>query len=595
MSATPPTAPQPTFAELFTPKLVTVFREGYSWQHLHADALAGLTVAIVALPLSMAIAIASGASPAQGLYAAIIGGFIVSALGGSRFQIGGPAGAFIVLVAATAQAHGLDGLLLATMMSGVILAAIGFLRLGTYIKFIPYPVTVGFTAGIAVIILASQIKDLLGLTLAGPEPGELLAKLPVLYRALPELDGTTIALSLATIAIIVGLRRWRPQWPGMLIAVASAAAVAAAAGLEVTTIGSQFGGIPSGLPLPSLPDVGWDKAREVLPAAVSFALLGAIESLLSAVVADGMTGRRHRSNCELVAQGAANVASGVFGGICVTGTIARTATNVRAGAHGPIAGMLHSVFLLLFVLLAAPLARFIPLAALAAVLAVVAWNMVERNAVAALLRSRGGDGVVLTVTFLLTVFVGLTEAIVVGFALGSVLFIHRMAQTTAIAAHVPFAEEPDRADGPNAERRPYDESLAADPDVVVYRITGAFFFGAAAAIGAVLDRMSTRHRALIVDLTAVPFLDATAANTLEGLARKASKRRVRVVLTGANDEVRAELLVHGVAPPHVSYERSIDTALEELRKAGLLDAAAKRRRGKNEAGDPSGSPAPGKD
>jgi len=581
MNAIQPTAPQPSFAELFTPKLVTVFREGYAWQHLRADALAGLTVAIVALPLSMAIAIASGASPAQGLYAAIVGGFIVSALGGSRFQIGGPAGAFIVLVAATAQAHGLDGLLLATMMSGVILAAIGFLKLGTYIKFIPYPVTVGFTAGIAVIILASQIKDLLGLELAGPEPGELLAKLPVLYRALPQLDGTTVGLSLATIAVIAGLRRWRPQWPGMLIGVAGAAAVTAGVGLDVATIGSQFGGIPSGLPLPSLPDVGWDKALEVLPAAVSFALLGAIESLLSAVVADGMTGRRHRSNCELVAQGAANLASGLFGGICVTGTIARTATNVRAGAHGPVAGMLHSVFLLLFMLLAAPLARFIPLAALAGVLTVIAWNMVERNAVAALLRSRSGDGVVLAVTFLLTIFVGLTEAIVVGFALGSVLFIHRMAQTTAVAAHVPFAEEPDRADGVNGERRSYDESLAADPDVVVYRITGAFFFGAAAAIGTVLERISTRHRALIVDLSAVPFLDATAANTLEGLARKAAKRRVRVVLTGANEEVRAELLVHGVAPPHVDYERSIDAALEALRK--------------NEAGDPLRSPAPTKD
>src|SRR5262245_61350407 len=579
MSSTPSAASQPSFAELFTPKLVTVFREGYRWQHLRTDALAGLTVAIVALPLSMAIAIASGASPAQGLYAAIFGGFIVSALGGSRFQIGGPAGAFIVLVAATAQAHGIDGLLLATMMAGLMLAAIGFLKLGTYIKFIPYPVTVGFTAGIAVIILASQLKDLLGLTLGEPEPGPLLEKLPVLYRHLQSFDGTTIVLSLATIAVIVGLRRWKPQWPGMLIAVAGAAAVTAGAGLDVATIGSQFGGIPSSLPLPSLPHVGWTKIREVLPSAVSFALLGAIESLLSAVVADGMTGRRHRSNCELVAPGAAHVVSGPFGGICVTGTIARTATNVRAGAHGPISGMLHSVFLLLFVLLAAPLASFIPLAALAGVLAVVAWNMVERNAVATLLKSSGGDAVVLGATFLLTIFVGLTEAIVVGFALGAILFIHRMAQTTAIAAHVPFAEEPDRADGSNGDRSPYDESLAADPDVVVYRITGAFFFGAAAAIGAVLDRISARHRALIVDLSAVPFLDATGANTLEGLARKTAKRHVRVVLTGANDDVRRELRVHGVTPPLVDYARSIDAALEHLKQAGLL-GPAKRRHGK---------------
>jgi SulP family sulfate permease len=280
----------------------------------------------------------------------------------------------------------------------------------------------------------------------------------------------------------------------------------------------------------------------------------------------------------------------LFGGICVTGTIARTATNVRAGAHGPVAGMLHSLFLLAFVLLAAPLASFIPLAALAGLLAVVAWNMVDRHAFATLLKSSRGDAAVLLVTFLLTIFVGLTEAIVVGFALGAILFIHRMAQTTEIAAHMPFAEEADRADGRGGERRPYDETLAADPNIVVYRITGAFFFGAAAAVGAVLDRLSTRHRALIVDLAAVPFLDATAANTLEGLARKAAKRRVRVVLTGTNHDVRQELFVHGVKPPLVRYERSIDTALEKLRNADALGTTPPRGN-EEEAGDALRSPA----
>jgi len=566
MSATTSAALRPSFAELFTPKLVTVIREGYEWKHLRADALAGLTVAIVALPLSMAIAIASGAAPEQGLYTAIVGGFLISALGGSRFQIGGPAGAFIVLVAATVAEHGMNGLLLATMLSGLMLAAVGFLRLGTYIKFIPYPVTVGFTAGIAVIILASQLKDLVGLRLGEPEPQELLAKLPVLFEALPTFDGATIALSLATIAVIVGLTKVRPRWPGLLIAVAGAAAVTAGAGLPVATIGTQFGGIPSSLPLPSLPAFDWQLLKAVLPNAVAFTLLGAIESLLSAVVADGMTGRRHRSNCELVAQGAANIASGLFGGMCATGTIARTATNVRAGAHGPVAGMAHSVFLLLFVLLAAPLASFIPLAALAAVLAVVAWNMVERDAVAVLLRSRGGDALVLLTTFLLTIFVGLAEAIVVGFAVGAVLFIHRMAQTTEIAAHMPLVEEADRADTPQAQRLPYDEALARNPDVVVYRITGAFFFGAAAAIGAVLDRVSAKQRALIVDFSAVPFLDATAANTLERLARKAAKHGVQVVLTGTNDEVREELFIHGIKPPLANYEGTIETALANLQR-----------------------------
>jgi SulP family sulfate permease len=564
MSATNPTA-RPTFAELFTPKLVTVLGEGYGLANLRADALAGLTVAIVALPLSMAIAIASGASPAQGLYTAIIGGFFVSALGGSRFQIGGPAGAFIVLVAATVQQYGIDGLLLATILSGFMLAAIGLLRLGTYIKFIPYPVTVGFTAGIAVIIFSSQIKDLLGLRLGESEPGELLDKVPVLWKYLPTFDWRTIALSLATIVVIAGLKRVRPHWPGMLIAVGGAAAVAGLMHLPVATIGSQFGGIPSSLPWPALPALSWEKLIAVLPNAVSFALLGSIESLLSAVVADGMTGRRHRSNCELVAQGVANVASGLFGGICVTGTIARTATNVRAGAHGPVAGMLHSLFLLLFVLIAAPLASYIPLAALAGVLAVVAWNMVERNAVATLLRATGGDAAVLLATFGLTIFRSLTEAIVVGFALGSLIFIHRMSRTTAIATHRALVEE-DRADGASADRQRYDETAAKDPNVVVYRITGAFFFGAAASIGSVLDRISATHRALVVDLGGVPFVDSTAANTLESLAHKAARRGVEVVLTSTTHDVRQELFAHGLKPPLVRYERSVETALSKLHR-----------------------------
>jgi SulP family sulfate permease len=305
----------------------------------------------------MAIAIASGVGPDKGLFTAIIGGFIVSALGGSRFQIGGPAGAFIVLVAATASRHGVDGLILATLMSGVFLLAIGYLRIGTYIKFIPYPVTVGFTAGIAVIIFASQIKDLLGLTLGVPEPGPLLDKLPVLWSSLPTAKPAAVGLALVSIGIITGLKILRPHWPGMLIAVAGSAAVTAGLGLEVATIGTDFGGIPPGLPMPSLPAITLDKIQAVLPSAVSFALLGSIESLLSAVVADGMTGRRHRSNCELVGQGAANVASALFGGFCVTGTIARTATNVRAGAHGPVSGMMHSAFLMVFVLVAAPRGR----------------------------------------------------------------------------------------------------------------------------------------------------------------------------------------------------------------------------------------------
>ena len=558
-------AARASFAELFTPKLVTVLREGYGLRHLRMDAVSGLTVAIVALPLSMAIAIASGATPAQGLYTAAVGGFIVSLLGGSRFQIGGPAGAFIVLVGATVAAHGMDGLILATLVSGVLLALIGFLRLGTFIKFIPFPVTVGFTAGIAIIIFASQLKELLGLTLPGPEPGPLIEKFPMLWQALPTLSPWALVLSLGTAGVILGLRALRPHWPGMLIAVALAAAATALLGLPVATIGSKFGGIPNMLPAPSLPEMSWAKLVAVLPAAISFTLLGAIESLLSAVVADGMTGRRHRSNCELVAQGVANVASALFGGFCVTGTIARTATNVRAGAHGPVSGMLHAVYILLFMAIAAPLAAYIPLAALAGVLAIVAWNMVEKSAIAVLLRSGWGDAAVLSATFFLTIFRDLTEAIIVGFALGSVLFIHRMSQATAVETDTPFVGE-DMADSAQP-RGSYDDAIAANPDVVIFRITGAFFFGAAASIASVLDRIQDTHKALIVDFSAVPFLDSTGAHVMEGLARKTARRGVSLFVAGANPDIRRALLTHGVRPPEAHFTASTAEALSRFRAA----------------------------
>ncbi len=553
----------PTFAELFTPKLVTVFREGYSLANFRADLMAGLTVAIVALPLSMAIAIGSHATPAQGLYTSIVGGLVVSLLSGSRFQIGGPAGAFIVLVAATVQQHGMDGLILATILSGLMLMGIGYLRLGTYIKFIPYPVTVGFTAGIAVTIFSSEIKPLLGLSFSGAEPGPLIEKIPFLWSKLPTLSPAALALSLASIVLLVGLRMWRPRWPAMLIIVALAALAAFALRLPVDTIGSQFGGIPRDLPMPALPRLSLEKLQAVMPNAISFALLGAIESLLSAVVADSMTGRRHRSNCELVGQGIANIASGLFGGICVTGTVARTATNVRAGAHSPVSGIAHSLFLLLFILVAAPLASYIPLAVLAAVLAVVCWNMFERDAFATLLRASRGDAAVLLATFGITLFRGLTEAIVVGFALGSVLFIHRMSQTTALETHVPLVAEEDVPD--DKSREAYDETSQQDPSVVVYRISGAFFFGAAASIGAVLERIGDAHRNLIIDFTAVPFVNSTGARTIEGLAHKAAQRGVGVYLTGVSAGVRRELAAQGVRPPLVRKAVSIDQALAEIR------------------------------
>lgn len=509
------------------PKTISVFKEGYDLARLKADALSGLTVAIVALPLSMAIAIASGVTPDRGLYTAIIGGFIVSALGGSRHQIGGPAGAFIVLIAATVTRHGIDGLLLATAMAGMLLVLAGLLRLGDYIKFIPYPVTIGFTAGIAVIIFASQIGELLGLTFTGGEPGPLVDKIPAILTALPGFSPSAAAIAGLTIAVILVLRRFRPTWPGLLIAVITASVVAAALALPVSTIGSKFGGIPSGLPWPSVPPLSLDLAIAVIPDAVAFALLGAIESLLSAVVADGMTGRRHRSSMELVAQGLANIGSAVFGGICVTGTIARTATNVRAGGTSPVSGMLHAVFLLAFMLAAAPLAAYIPLSSLAGVLAVVSWNMVERSAVIALIRSSRGETLVLVVTFLLVVFRDLTEGILVGFSLAALQFIHHMSKGLRVTS--------------GQEELPLDNT---DAGTVIYRLDGAFFFGAVATASSVLDRIADGHRNLVLDCTGIQFIDTSGANMLAGVIRKAQRGGVRVYVVSDRPELRLMLSHH---------------------------------------------------
>jgi SulP family sulfate permease len=407
-------------AKLYRPKLHTTLAEGYGLDDLRHDAMAGLTVAIVALPLSMAIAIASGVSPDRGVITAIVGGFLVSALGGSRFQIGGPAGAFIVLVSATVAKFGVEGLLLAVMLSGLMMTLAGALRLGSLIRHIPHAVTVGFTAGIAVTILASQLKDLFGLRLAGAEPGPMFAKLAALAHAWPTASPAALGLAVAVIAITVGVRRLRPLWPAMLFAVAAAALAAQVLHLPVETIGSRFGGIPHGLPMPHAPAITTARVLAVLPSALSFTLLGSIESLLSAVVADGMTGRRHRSNMELVAQGIANMASALFGGISVTGTIARTATNIRAGARSPVAGMLHAAFLLVFILLAAPLASYVPVAALAGVLVLVAWNMTEKPAFVRLLRDWRA-GAVLLATFGLTVARDLTTGILAGCLLAATL------------------------------------------------------------------------------------------------------------------------------------------------------------------------------
>jgi sulfate permease, SulP family len=410
---------------LYRPKLVTLIAEGYSFEAFRSDVTAALTVAVVALPLSMAIAVASGVEPVRGLYTSIVGGFLVSALGGSRFQIGGPAGAFIVLVSATVARFGVDGLLITVFLSGMMLAVIGLSRLGALIRYIPHAVTIGFTWGIAVTILASQLKDLGGLTLSGAEPGSFFPKLIALGQALPTINPSAFVVGAFSAALIFALQRWRPAFPAMLTAVTCASVGTHLFHLPLETIGSHFGGVPSGLPMPHMPLFTVQRLIDVFPAALSFTLLGGVESLLSAKVADGMTGRKHRYNMEVVAQGIANMASALFGGISVTGTIARTATNIRAGARSPLSGMLHAASILVFMVALAPLASFIPLSALAGVLVVVCWNMAEKREFIALL-ANWRTGLVLITTFGLTLLKDLTFGIVAG-CLVAALFalIHR--------------------------------------------------------------------------------------------------------------------------------------------------------------------------
>jgi SulP family sulfate permease len=557
-------AVQPSLADLFTPKLVTALREGYGADDLRRDAIAGLTVAIVALPLSMAIAIASGTTPDRGLVTAVIGGFIISALGGSRFQIGGPAGAFIPLVATTITIHGYDGLAIATFMAGLMLVVIGALRLGTYIKYIPYPVTVGFTAGIAVIIAVSQVRDLLGLVLPGAEPADMLKKLPVLWAALPGANFAAMGLAALAIAVIAGVRRFRPTFPALLIAVVAGAVVATLFALPVETIASRFGALPTGISYQGLPGLSLNRIRELIVPAIAIAMLGGIESLLSAVVADGMTGRRHRSNCELVAQGLANMASALCGGIPVTGTIARTATNVRAGARGPVSGMLHAVFLLVFLMLAGNLMGYVPLAVLAAVLVVVAWSMAEKREFLSLLRASRGDAIVLLSAFLLTVFVDLTAGIGVGIVLGSLLFMHRMAEAIEVETSTRLIEE-DVADGsPGAAA--FGASYPADRDIALYRLSGAFFFGAAATVGAVFDRIGQPPKVFVLDMAGVPFLDTTGAYTLETFVHKLERGGTAVIIAGARAPIARTLAHFGLVAPRIAFAPTAEAALAVARE-----------------------------
>lgn len=524
--------PKPTSPgwHLFLPKLVTVLREGYSLATFRADFIAGLTVAIVALPLAMALAIASGTTPDKGLLTAVIAGFLISALGGSRFQIGGPTGAFVVVVYNVIDRHGYDGLVLATLMAGVMLIVAGFARLGTWIKYIPEPVVVGFTAGIAVIIFSSQIKDLFGLSMS-EVPAAFFAKWQAFWSAKETLSLANSLLAFGALTLILVLRRFKPKIPGFLLAVILASALTAAFGLPIDTIGSRFGGIPSTLPLPELPTITLARMEELLPSAFTIAFLAGVESLLCAVVADGMTGRRHRSNCEVVAQGVANCASALFGGLPATGAIARTATNVRSGARTPFAGMLHALFILLFMLVAAPLADFIPLASLAAVLVIVAWNMSEISRIRQIMKGPWGERIVLLLTFGLTVAVDLTVAIEVGVVLAAILFMHRMSQVVAIGtegAHVIEEDEDDFARPKNGE----SQRQNLPPGVEVFKLRGPLFFGAAGRLSDVVDSIAGTPKVFILRLRDVPLIDVTGASRLKEFRLRCKRHGTALILSG---------------------------------------------------------------
>ena len=552
---------------IYIPKSVTVLvQEGYRLADFRADALAGLTVAIVALPLAMAIAIASGTTPDKGLITAVVAGFLISALGGSRFQIGGPTGAFIVVVYGVIQQHGFDGLVLATLMAGVLLVIAGLLRLGDWIKYIPEPVVTGFTAGIAIVIFTSQLRDLFGLQMEHV-PADFVAKLAALWAARGTMAPQAVAIAAVAIATILLLRRHAPRMPGLLIVITGAAIATSVFGLQVETIGSRFGGVHASLRLPDFPAVTWERLRELIQPALTIAFLAGVESLLSAMVADGMTGRRHRSNCELVAQGIANIASGIFGGISATGAIARTATNIRSGARTPVAGMMHAVFVLITMLLLGPLMSHVPLASLAAVLAIVAWNMSEHERFRYLLAGPPGDRLVLLVTFALTVFVDLTVAIEAGIVLAAIIFMHRMAEATAIQKGVTFVQKDQ--DDFDAPRRPaYDARSELPKGVEVFDLHGALFFGAASRLNDALEAAIPLPKAFILRFYAVPIVDASGINALMRFLKRCAKHGTVVFLTELNGPSRETLRLMGVLG--LSHVRDVARYDEAVEAAGQI-------------------------
>lgn len=523
----------------FKPKLWDSIKT-YTKEKFFGDLMSGIIVGIVALPLAIAFGIASGVSPEKGIITAIIGGFVVSFLGGSSVQIGGPTGAFIVIVYGIIQNFGIEGLTVATLLAGIFLVLMGVLRLGTVIKFIPYPIIVGFTSGIALTIFTTQVKDLFGMTI-DKMPGDFLSKWVVYAQHLGSVSWISLLVGLLSIALIVLTPRVSKKIPGSLVAIVVMTVAAyflreycGITGLE--TIGDRFE-INAALPAPARISLNLDTVHLLLPSAFTIAMLGAIESLLSATVADGVTGDRHRSNTELIAQGAANIIVPVFGGIPVTGAIARTMTNINNGGTTPVAGLIHAAVLLLILLFLGPLTRHIPMACLAGVLVVVSYNMSEWRTFRSLLKNPAHDVMVLLVTFFLTVIFDLTIAIEIGLLLAMVLFMRRMMETTQVSVST------DRLDlSADSEIRHDDEVLKIPSGVEVYEIDGPFFFGVANKFDECMKQLSTKPRIRIIRMRKVPFIDSTGLHNLESLCRLSQREHIHIILSGVNDQVRAMIM-----------------------------------------------------
>ncbi len=567
----------PRFFELFQPKNPL----GYNGGALVQDLIAGLTVGIVALPLAMAFSIAAGGTPEQGLYTAIFAGFFTSLLGGSRYQIGGPTGAFVVIIYGIIARRGIDGLVIATIMAGFLLILMGVSGLGRLIKFIPYPVTTGFTTGIGVLIFSQQVKDFLGLNIDKSSP-EFFERWVEYFKAFPTWSWQAAALGVGTILVIILVRRFAPRVPASVVAVAFATLACVLMRMPIETIASRFGGIPSSFRPPRLPVFDWATLRDVFPDALTIALLAGIESLLSAVVADGMTGDKHNSNMELVAQGLGNIASALFGGIPATGAIARTATNIKAGAVTPVAGIVHALALSLFILLLSPLASAVPLTALSAVLMVVAWDMSDLNRFTRLLkRAPKSDTIVLVVTFILTVVVDLTVAVEVGVILAVFLFLKRMVEVSGINADsdisvlVSDVHEP-RADAHTnklSDNNTLQEALSPThpKSIEIFEINGPFFFGVADLLQETLLSLEKKPKAFILRMRSVPALDSTGIAALESFADRCRRNGTVLFLCEIREQPRRALERAGYLD-ELGRDRICATATEAVAEARRLIA-----------------------